>query len=57
MGSADELKILTNTITFITRKEIPHDRRKDVTYEQLVCIVQPNQKEKNRTRFTVGGDK
>ena len=42
---------------FITRKEIPHDCRKYVTYAQFVCSVRPKKKDKNRTRFTLGGDK
>ena len=50
-------KNLTNTIAFITRKEIPHDPRKDVTYGKFMYSVRPEKKEKNRTRFTVGVDK
>ena len=34
-----------------------HDRKKYATYRQFVCSVQPEKKEKNRTRFTVGGDR
>ena len=30
---------------------------KDVTYGQFVCKKQPEKSEKNRTRFTVGGDR
>ena len=47
----------TNTIKFIRRSEVPGDRTKDVTYGQFVCSVRPEKKEKNRTRFTVGGDR
>ena len=36
------------------QKSIPQDRRKDVTYGSFVCSIQPEKKEKNRTRFTVG---
>ena len=31
-GVGGQIKKPTNTIAFITRKEIPHNRRKDVTY-------------------------
>ena len=56
-GVGGRIKTPTNTIAFITRKEIPHNRRKDVTYGQFVYSVPPEKKEKNRTRFTVGEDK
>ena len=36
---------------------MPAGRRKDVTYEQFVCSVRPEKKERNRTRFVVGGDR
>ena len=32
-------------------------RRKDGTYGQFVCSVRPENKERNRTRFVVGGDR
>ena len=51
------MKNPTNTITFITRNEIPHNQRKYVIYRKFVCSVRPDIKENNRTRFTVGGDK
>ena len=47
----------TNTIRFIFRHEVPKDRMKDVTYGKFVCNEQPEKSEKNRTRFTVGGDR
>jgi len=50
------IKNHTNTIQFIRKKDIPQDCRKDVTYGSFVCIVRPEKKEKNRTRFTVGGN-
>ena len=56
-GVGGRIKNPTITIAFITRKEIPHDWRKDVTYGQFVCSVRPEGKEKNRTRFTVGREK
>jgi hypothetical protein len=47
----------TNTITFIRKSDVPHDRRKDVSYGQFVCTIRPEKDEKHRTRFTVGGDR
>ena len=46
----------TNTIKFIKRSDVPAGRRKDVTYGQFVCSVRPEKKERNRTRFVIGGD-
>ena len=56
-GVGNRIKNPTNTIQFIRKKDIPQDCRKDVTYGSFVCSVQPEKKEKNRTRFTVGGDR
>ena len=56
-GVGRRIKKPNNTIAFITRNEIPHDRRKDVTHRKFVCSVRPVNKEKYRTRFTVGRDK
>ena len=56
-GVGGRIKNPTNTITFIHKHEVPHDRRKDVTYGQFVCTVRPEKAETNRTRFTVGGDR
>eukprot|EP00984_Skeletonema_dohrnii_P002295 scaffold797_cov118-Skeletonema_dohrnii-CCMP3373.AAC.10 len=47
----------TNTIKFIRKEDVPKQRMKDVTYGQFVCTVRPEKKEKNRTRFVVGGDR
>ena len=47
----------TNTIKFIHRHDVPKERMKDVTYGQFVCTIRPEKAEKNRTRFTVGGDR
>jgi len=47
----------SNTIRFIPRSSIPHDRLKNVTYGKFVCELKPNKKEINRTRLTVGGDR
>ena len=56
-GVGGRIKNPTNTIKFIRKKDVPNDRRKDVTYGQFVCSVRPEKKEKERTRFTVGGDR
>ena len=47
----------TNTIKFIHQRDVPKNRLKDVTYGQFVCTERPEKAEKNRTRFTVGGDR
>ena len=56
-GIGGRTKNPTNTIKFIRKEDVPKDRRKDVTYGQFVCTVRPEKAEKNRTRFTVGGDR
>ena len=56
-GVGNRIKNPTNTIQFIRKKDIPQDRRKDITHGSFVCSLQPEKKEKNRTRFTVGGDR
>ena len=47
----------TNTIKFIFEHDVPENRKKDVTYGQFVCTIRPEKSEKERTRFTVGGDR
>ena len=56
-GVGGRIKNPTNTIKFIRRGEVPHDRRRDVTYGQFVCTIRPEKEEQHRTRFTVGGDR
>ena len=56
-GVGGRIKNPTNTIKFIHKKDEPQDRQKDVMYGQFVCTVRPEKAEKNRTRFTVGGDR
>ena len=46
----------TKTIKFIRKKDVPAERRKDVTYGQFQCNERPEKKERNRSRFVVGGD-
>ena len=45
-GVGGRIKNPTNTIAFITRNYIPHNRRKYVTYGKLVCSVQPEKKKR-----------
>ena len=47
----------TNTIKFIYKRQVPRERFKDITYKQFVCTERPERKEKNRTQFTIGGDR
>ena len=56
-GIGGRIKNPTNTIKFIKESQVPKDRRKDVTYGQFVCSIRPEKSEKERTRFTVGGDR
>ena len=46
----------TNTMFFIHKHQIPHDRRQDVTYGRIVVELRPQKTESNRTRLTVGGN-
>ena len=55
-GVGGRIKV-TNTIKFIRKREVPKDRRKDVTYGSFVCNMRPEKKEKERTIFVVGGDR
>jgi len=55
-GVGGRIKNPTNTIKFICENEIPKNRKKDVTYGQMVCTVRPEKEEKERSRFVAGGD-
>ena len=46
----------TKTIRFIRKRDLPKDRRKDVTYGQLVCTERDKKAERLRSRFVFGGD-
>ncbi len=39
----------TNTIFFIHKNQVPHDRMKDVMYGSFSCSYKPNKTEKERT--------
>ena len=45
----------TDTIFFIDKKQVPHDRT--VTYGRIVATIRPQKTETHRTRLTVGGDR
>ena len=46
----------TDTI-FFTKKNIPFERRRDITYGQRVCNYREGKEDPNRERLVVGGDK
>ena len=43
-GVGEHIKNPINTIVFIRRNGIPHNRRKDVTYGKFVCSVRTEKK-------------
>lgn len=47
----------TDTIFFVPYRQIPVDRRKQITYGKIVVDYKPNISEMYRTRITVGGDR
>jgi hypothetical protein len=48
----------TNTIFFVHRDQVPHDRIKDTTYGLITYLVRPEKiDEPNRTRLVAGGDR
>ena len=47
----------TNTIFCIHKNQVPHKRMKNVTFRSFSCHYEPNKAEKERTRFTAGGDR
>jgi hypothetical protein len=44
----------TKTIVFLTKPEIPQERRKDITYGCIVCTYRSEKKVLNHTRITMG---
>ena len=52
-------KIVDGTDTFrpIQYEDVPHHRRREVTYVKIVCTVKPDKADPNRTRITIGGDR
>jgi hypothetical protein len=48
----------TNTIFFIKRNQVPHDRAKDVTYGLITTLIRPEKiDEPNRTSLVAGGNR
>ena len=50
------LATTTKTIFFLTKPEIPEERRKDITYGRIVCTYRSEKNDPNRTRITMGGN-
>ena len=47
----------TKTIRFIRKRDLPKERRKDVTYGQLVCTERDKKAERLQSRFLFGGNR
>ena len=47
----------TDTIDFIDRMDVPHNRIRDCTYARIVASYRPEKADPNRIRITVGGDR
>ena len=47
----------TNSIIFVRKQDIPTNRKKDITYRQIICDYWPGKAEPNRTRLMVGGNR
>ena len=42
---------------FYHKQNIPFERRRDITYGQIVCNYREGKEDTNRARLVVGGDK
>jgi len=47
----------TDTMVFITKHDIPVDRRRDVTYGRICAHFRPEKDDPHRIRLTVGGNR
>ena len=47
----------TDTIKFISRKQVPQERTLDITYGLITCQYRPMKDEPNRTQLVAGGDR
>ena len=47
----------TETIKFLVKAEIPRDRWRDITYAHIVYNEQPEKKDPDQTRITMGGNR
>ncbi len=50
------LVTMTETIFFISKMDIPHDCRGNVTYGRIVCVYREGKKDKYHTRITMGSN-
>jgi len=50
------LATTTETIFFISKTDIPQDRKGDETYGRILCVYREGKKDKYRTRITIGGN-
>jgi len=50
------LSTVTETIVFVMKQQIPRDRRRDITYGQIVCAYHSTKKDPYCTRITMGGN-
>jgi hypothetical protein len=50
------LATVTETIAFVSKQQIPRDRRRDITYGRIVCAYRSEKKDPYRTRITMGGN-
>jgi hypothetical protein len=50
------LATTTETIAFMSKEMIPHNRRKDITYGRIVCTHRSEKTDPYRTRITMGGN-
>ena len=46
----------TDTIFFMPYEQIPRDRIKDITYDQVTCSIRPEKDDPYRTRIVAGGN-
>jgi hypothetical protein len=51
-----QLATTTETIFFISKMDIPHNRRGNVTYGRIVCVFREGKKDKYHTQITMGGN-
>ena len=47
----------TDTFKPIRYHDIPHQRKRDITYTRVVCELRPQKADPYRTRITLGGDR
>jgi hypothetical protein len=58
-GEAPNSKCVAKTNTFfcINYNDIPLHKRKEICHTMVVCEVQPDKDDPNRTRITIGGNR